>query len=313
MELVKNSGLSKFLISFEFIGVLCAQQILTNKIRRRFTLNEEANYEIDLGYHTELRETLEKFGISELHSYVPQGDVGGRTQYYVYDKPNYFKFMLAIVEISDENCLEERLHTLKYYCNNEKWDELKGQLNFFMEFKSRTGVNIDYMELLFKLFDYAKENEIHGSFSILHTALVNLAENADNKKTREKAHNFLFETTLWEMTQLDKEGGTSEEKQELKTKLFEHSLKAGLFGEAAKYLMVASGFKGTEEPICSDLANSVHVSLLECGQKIYVQSEQLAVKDEKIAALEKQLAKRKLSRINKQVQFLEVLHFFRHD
>ncbi|MDQ8039174.1 MAG: hypothetical protein REH83_02080 [Rickettsiella sp.] len=246
VKLITNpTNLQDFLTSYsqhEFILPHNIQAFVKKHLGHSFTRKEDNTYHINF-YYFEKKELLKKFGIKEIRSY--QTDT--RTHYYVFDKDNYIKTLLAIKEIEGDKCLEERWHSLKYYCDKGDWFNLEKQLNFFLNFESYTGLKIDYSELVFRLFEFGKEKIATAELAqIIYDALLLLGENNVNctREVKEKAYRILFEMTLMHLNTLEMELNLNEaeveEKEKLKAKLFEYAQKAGL-SEANNYLTELCG------------------------------------------------------------------------
>jgi hypothetical protein len=264
----KPANLKGFLLANEFIPFPKANSFLQEKLHRQFRL-KSGKYEIDFGSHPELPSQLRKFGIAVNSSYQPNmGDIPRQLRQYAFDKKDYLKALLAIAEIKGRKCLKERSHSLEHYCVNKDWDKLREQLDFFLNFKARTGLDIDYTELAFGLFVYAKENEAAAELGqIIYEAMLFLTdEKRFPSEIIKKANDALYEITLQqitvreealkplelaviERTELNAEvKELKEEIEELKGKLFGYAQKAGL-AEANLYLIELCGGELGEEPL----------------------------------------------------------------
>ncbi|WP_010597557.1 hypothetical protein [Rickettsiella massiliensis] len=76
-----------------------------------------------------------------------------RSHYYIYNKENYIRVLLALKEIEGSPCLEERLHQLTYYTNHQMWDKLNTELRLLVNLNPE--VKVDYTALLMSLHDHA--------------------------------------------------------------------------------------------------------------------------------------------------------------
>ena len=227
-------SLHSFLIEDTAAELLVPARIhrfIKEKYYRNFVRNMQGYYEIDLGYHYKEIQALKKFAIKEVTTYRPM-TAGERSRYYVYDKQNYLKVLLALKEIKGEPCRNERLHQLKYTIRTEKWDQLAEKLDFLLNFEAKTDLKIDYLELGFALFDFAKEKlekEVRvKTIEIIEQAFNSLIADKRVVTQPKKLHAVLFEINLMRMDSLMAEGRNEAEKTLLREKLFIHAQQAGL-------------------------------------------------------------------------------------
>lgn len=285
VDLIRTpDNLKDFLLANEFIPFPNADAFLREKLHREFRLKGD-KYEIDLGFHPGLVSQLKEFGIEAIPVvYSTTGDTPGRLQSYAFAKKDCFKTLLAVAEIQGRKCLKERRHTLEHYRVNKNWDKLREQLNFFLHFKANTGLNIDYTELAFELFDHAKENGATPELSqiICDAMLVLTDKERFSSETIKKANSALHEITLWQITVCEEEFKqlalipgtelTAETKElkreigELKAKLVGYAQKAGL-AEANNYLAELCG-KPFGETFKNDIVSDINATMLEMADEI---------------------------------------------
>ncbi|RDH40753.1 MAG: hypothetical protein CFE62_002165 [Candidatus Aquirickettsiella gammari] len=230
----------------EFLVPVGIHSFINEKYYRNFSLNAEGRYEIDFGYHYREIKILEKLGIKAIKSYRPMGSVAEKSRYYVYDKQNYLKALIALKEIKGEPCLDERLHQLKYSIRTENWDKLSKQLDFFLDFSARTGLKIDYLQLGLRLFDFAKgkpEKEVGLKIiEIVAYAFNQLIAHKRAVTEPKKLHAVLFEINLMRMNRLMAKDGDETEKYILIEELFRHAQQADL-AESNRLLAELCGFR----------------------------------------------------------------------
>lgn len=241
-------SLHQFLIedtADEFLVPPKIHQFIKEKYYRHFTLNAQGHYEIDLGYHYKDVKILEKFAIKEITSYRPM-TAGERSRYYVYDKLNYLNVLIVLKEIKGEPCRDERLHQLKYYIRLNQWEQFTEKLDFFLNFEAKTDLKVDYLELGFRLFDFAKEKLAKEAsvktIEIIEQAFNTLIAHKVSLTNPKKLHTVLFEINLMRMDTLVAEGGNETEKSQLREKLFIHAQQAGL-AESNRFLVELCGLE----------------------------------------------------------------------
>ena len=229
----------------EFLVPVGIHSFIKEKYYRSFALNAEGRYEIDFGYHYREIKILEKLGIKAIKSYRPMGSVAEKSRYYVYDKQNYLRALIALKEIKGEPCLDERLHQLKYSIRTENWDKLSKQLDFLLDFSARTGLKIDYLQLGLRLFDFAKgkpEKEVGLKIiEIVAYAFDQLIAHKRAVTEPKKLHEVLFEINLMRMNHLMAKDGDETAKYILREKLFRHAQQADL-AESNRFLAELCGF-----------------------------------------------------------------------
>lgn len=261
----------------EFITLAEISQFIGKKYHRFFSINTECHYEIDLGYHYAERKILEKYGIKELSSYRPNGDAPERTQIYVYDKENYQKSLLALKEIKGEKCFNERWHQLTYYIHHQRWGKLDKELKFLLNLKAETGVEIDYTELLIRLYQHARDNlqeeAQENTIEIIEKVCKYLVNTVQLKSEMQKEiDKILFELTLLRRNQLE----TSDETERLclKKELFIYAQRIGL-EESNHYLGEIAGL-GFGNTFSEDVNKNPIAVLLEIAEKYKVAIEENA-------------------------------------
>jgi hypothetical protein len=242
-------GLHQFLIedtADEFLVPAGIHSFIKEKYHHGFKRCPEDQYEINLGYSPQAIKALAKFGIKEIRSYQSTGDVAERSRYYLYDKQNYLQALIALKENKGEPCCDERLHQLKYAIRAEKWDQLAERLDFFLNFEAKTDLKIDYLQLGFRLFDFAKEKPAEEAsvktIAIIEQAFNTLIAHKVAVTNLQKLHEALFEINLMHMNSLTAEGGDETKKSLLQEKMFIHAQQAGL-PESGQLLVELCGLK----------------------------------------------------------------------
>lgn len=262
----------------EFITPAEISQFIEKKYHRFFSINTECHYEIDLGYHYAERKILEKYDIKELsRPYRPNGDAPERTQIYVYDKDNYQKLLLALKEIKGEKCFNERWHQLTYYIHHQMWEKLYKELKFLLNLKVKMGVEIDYTELLIRLYYHARDNlqkeAQKNTIATIEKVCKSLVSTMPLKSEMQKEiDKLLFELTLLRMNQLK----TSDETKRLglKKELFIYTQRIGL-EESNHYLAEIAGL-GFGNTFSENVNENPIAVLLEIAEKYKVAIEENA-------------------------------------
>lgn len=259
----------------EFITPAEISQFIGKKYHRFFSINTECHYEIDLGYHFAERKILEKYGIKELLHYRPNGDAPERTQIYVYDKDNYQKSLLALKEIKGEKCFNERWHQLTYYIHHQMWEKLDKELKFLLNLKAETGVEIDYTELLIRLYYHARDNlqeeAQENTIEIIEKIAKYLVNTMQLKsEVQKEIDKILFELTLLRRNQLETSDET--ERLGLKKELFIYAQRIGL-EESNHYLGEIAGL-GFGNTFSEDVNKNPMAVLLEIAEKYKVAIEE---------------------------------------
>lgn len=246
--LLEMNTLDKFLTGDstlqEFIIPSKIKQFIEKSYSLPFFKNRKCDFEIDLGYHYKVRKTLEKYGIKEISSYNPI-EGAERSHFYVYDKKNYPQLVLALKEMKGISCLDERWHQLTYYIRHQMWEQLNKELTFLLNLKTETDVEIDYTELLIRLYQYTKSNlqskSVENVFEIIWKLCKNLVCDIQSQNEKQtEIYNILFELTLMTMSQ-QKETNEMESTR-LKNDLFIFAHKAGL-EESNYYLAEMAGLE----------------------------------------------------------------------
>lgn len=248
INLLEEGALDQFLIgdtaTYEFISPIGINDFIKKKYGHVFFINSKGHYEIDLGYHGYAIEILKKYGIKELSSYQPT-EAPYQSQIYCYDKQNYLKALLALKEIKGKACVDERWHQLIYYINHQMWEKLTTELKFLLNLKAETRIEIDYANLLIRLYQHAKDNLQEGlqehTLEIIEEVCMWLTSKVQlQNDILKKIYAILFELTLLRMNQLE----DSDEAKSIhwKEKLFTFAQKAGL-EESNFYLAEIAGLK----------------------------------------------------------------------
>jgi hypothetical protein len=291
---------------YEFIFPPNIRTSIKKHTKTFFEYEENGNYyKIKLGHYLrdEKQQLWTKFGIQETRSYSwharsvsRQVDADDESRLYIFDRDNCIQAAIAIKEIAGEKCPVERLHSLLYYCYQPMWDKLTEKLYFFIDFASHTGLAIDYSELAFQLFDYAKENKIEKLFEILEGVFIFLTENRDKYlyKTIRRANEALHDIKTLQHNTLcfDEESPCSEEekeakKMELLKERFRYAQAAGML-VSNYYLAEISGCQLGERFAKDDVSKNPTDVIVELVAKNKELSTEIKVLKEKIAQLEQQ-------------------------
>lgn len=260
-------------------------QFIKEKYHRVFSVNSKGDYEIDLGYHRHERKILEKYGIKEISSYRPAVSAE-QSRYYIYDRNNYLKLLLALKEIKNSPCLEERWQQLIYYIYHQMWEKLQTELRFLLNLKAEVKIEIDYKELLIRLYQHAKDNLKEklqeNVFEIVEEICRDLVSTSElENELQKQIYNILFELTLMRLSEIE----TTNEimRADLKKDLFIFAQKAGL-EESNLYLAEIAGLK-----FGNTLSNNVNKNLLavliELAEKNRKASEEIVRLRSEIAKL----------------------------
>lgn len=170
-----------------------ARKILGNQ---QFYMNEEERYCIDLAYHQNFAEKLlAQYKIEFKKLELTEGDLPERgVKIYIFDAHNYINYCLALKEIHGHACIKERIMQLKYYCREKKWVDLEHTLLFLINMD-----RVDYADLVFELFEHAKDNYLSDLLHTVEDALHCIANNKKNRFSTEqikKANSQLVEVKI---------------------------------------------------------------------------------------------------------------------
>ncbi len=272
----------------EFLVPAEIHSFVKEKYDRYFTLNAQGHYAIDLGYHYSELKILKKLGIKPLKSYRPM-NTGERSRYYVYDKENYLQALIALKEIKGGECLSERLHQLKYSIRHKKWDQLAEKLDFLLNFATKTGLKIDYLELGLSLFDFAKETlekeACVKTIEIIEQAFYALITRKVTVTNPKKLHGVLFKINLMHMNSLAAEGGDDTKKANLRERLFRHAQQASL-AESNRFLAELCGFT-LGDTLTADVNEDPLAVVVELAVKLKKSNEHLVSLRQKVGIKEK--------------------------